>query len=125
MNTRSKEKIKHIQSDYQRVVAQREKLVSHRRRGLFRRLSAFGIITAITGYFMISTFFSQDEAFENKLAEKEQLNNDLVQMQKEQGKLEEEIVKLNDDEYIAKIARRDYFMSDENEIIFSIPKEDE
>ncbi|KAA0543704.1 septum formation initiator family protein [Bacillus sp. BGMRC 2118] len=125
MNTRSREKIKHIQSDYQKVVTQREKLVSHRRKGLIRRFSAFGIITAITGYFMISTFLSQDTAFENKLAEKEQLQNTLVQMQKDQGKLEEEIVKLNDDEYIAKIARRDYFLSDENEIIFSIPEEDE
>ncbi|MBM6616094.1 FtsB family cell division protein [Bacillus suaedaesalsae] len=125
MNTRSREKIKHIQSDYQKVVAQREKLVSHRRKGLIRRFAVFGIITAITGYFMISTFFSQNAAYENKLAEKEQLKHELVQMQKEQGKLEEEIVKLNDDEYIAKIARRDYFLSDENEIIFSIPEEDE
>ena len=41
-----------------------------------------------------------------------------------QSALEEEIVKLNDDEYIAKLARRDYFLSDEGEIIFNIPDSD-
>lgn len=37
--------------------------------------------------------------------------------------LQEEIVKLNDDDYIAKLARRDYFLSENNEIIFNLPKE--
>jgi cell division protein DivIC len=125
VDRRSKEKIRHIQSNYQKIVAEREKLVSHRRRGLVRRLAAFGIILSFTGYFMISTFFSQNTAFENKLEEKKQLESNLEIMQKKQGKLEEEIVKLNDDEYIAKIARRDYFLSDDNEIIFSVPTEDD
>jgi cell division protein DivIC len=125
MNIRSKEKIRHIQSDYQKIVAEREKLVLHRRRGLIRRLTAFGIILVIAGYLMTSTFLSQSAAFENKLEEREKLESELKQMQKQQGKLEEEIVKLNDDEYIAKIARRDYFLSDENEIIFSVPESNE
>ena len=34
------------------------------------------------------------------------------------------LAKLNDDEYIAKLARQEYFLSDKNEIIFSLPKKD-
>jgi len=36
--------------------------------------------------------------------------------------LEEEIVKLNDDEYISKLARKDYFLSENGEVIFNIPE---
>jgi cell division protein DivIC len=125
MGSFKNEKIKQIQSDYHKVVEQREKLVSYRRRGLVRRLTAFGIIVSVVGYLMISTFLSQTSAHENKIMEREHLQSELKEMKKKQGKLEEEVVKLNDDEYIAKIARRDYFLSEENEIIFSIPQEPE
>ena len=43
-------------------------------------------------------------------------------MQKEEEQLKEEIVKLNDDEYIAKLARKEYFLSDDGEIIFNLPE---
>lgn len=42
-------------------------------------------------------------------------------MKKKQDIYEEEIIKLNDDEYIAKLARREYFLSEKNEIIFNLP----
>ncbi len=123
MDKFNNDKIRHIQSDYQKVVEDRQKLISHRRRGLGRRLTAFGVISSIVGYLMISTFLSQSAAYENKIMEREQLQIDLEEMKKNQVKLEEEIVKLNDDEYIAKIARRDYFLSEGNEIIFSVSEE--
>jgi cell division protein DivIC len=43
-------------------------------------------------------------------------------LKKEETLLKEEIVKLNDDDYIAKLARKEYFLSDENEIIFTLPE---
>ena len=59
-------------------------------------------------------------------------------MQKEQKKLEAagqleevlskqellnlQIAKLEDDEYIAKLARKEFFLSEEGEIIFTMPK---
>ena len=46
----------------------------------------------------------------------------LAKLEKEQRLLEEEIVKLNDDEYIAKFARKEYFLSDDGEIIFNLPE---
>ncbi|MBO1910044.1 septum formation initiator family protein, partial [Microvirga sp. 3-52] len=39
----------------------------------------------------------------------------------EQEMLMNQLAKLEDDEYIAKLARQEYFLSDDNEIIFSMP----
>ncbi|MFD1736911.1 septum formation initiator family protein [Bacillus salitolerans] len=124
MNAMKREKHKQIQSDYQKVVVEKEKLVLHRRRGLVRRLTVFGIVVSIVSFFMITTFLSQNEALGHKLEQRNKLQAELQKMETKQTRLEEEIVKLNDDEYIAKIARRDYFLSNENEIIFSIPEDD-
>jgi cell division protein DivIC len=124
MDSFKNDKIKQIQSDYHKIVEQREKLVLYRRRGLIRRLTAFGVVVGILAYLMISTFFSQIAAYENKIDERDRLQAELQGMAKQKVQLEEEIIKLNDDEYIAKIARRDYFLSEDHEIIFSIPDED-
>ena len=43
-------------------------------------------------------------------------------VQEEQEMLKRQLVKLNDDDYIAKLARKEYFLSEKNEIIFSIPE---
>lgn len=53
--------------------------------------------------------------------EKVQMEEKLAKLEKEQLILENEIAKLNDDEYIAKLARSEYFLSDKGEIIFNIP----
>lgn len=97
--------------------------VAKKRKRLVRRLSFFAIITFATAYFMISTLISQASVIEQKQAEKEKLEQELSQLKEDQSALKEEIVKLNDKEYISKLARRDYFLSDSNEIIFTIPDE--
>lgn len=97
--------------------------VAKKRKRLVRRLSFFAIITFATAYFMISTLISQASMIEQKQAEKEKLEQELSQLKEDQSALKEEIVKLNDKEYISKLARRDYFLSDSNEIIFTIPDE--
>jgi cell division protein DivIC len=77
----------------------------------------------VISYLMISTFITQSAALDKKQAEKERLEQKLAGLQKKQEILDEEIVKLNDDEYIAKLARKEYFLSEKNEIIFNLPKE--
>lgn len=74
---------------------------------------------------MISTYISQIAALDEREAEKKQLQRQLSGLERQQQILEEEIVKLNDDEYIAKLARKEYFLSEENEIIFNLPKKEE
>lgn len=96
---------------------------TRKRKRLFRRLAVFILFSTVISYLMVSTFLSQAAALEAKQAEKELLIKKLASLEKKQIILDEEIVKLNDDEYIAKLARREYFLSEKNEIIFNLPKE--
>lgn len=96
---------------------------SRKRKLLFRRLAVFALFASVISYLMISTFISQSASLENKKAEKDRLEQKLASLEKKQEILDEEIVKLNDDEYIAKLARKEYFLSEKNEIIFNLPKD--
>jgi len=42
-------------------------------------------------------------------------------LKNQQNSLKQEISNLNDDDYIAKLARKEYFLSNKDEIIFNIP----
>ena len=53
------------------------------------------------------------------------LIEELALHEKERDQLAKQLEKLNDDEYIAKLARQEYFLSDKNEIIFSLPKKEQ
>lgn len=120
-----KKNIARIENQY---VQQREKAgiaESRKRKLLFRRLAVFALFASVISYLMISTYISQSAALEKKQTEKDQLEQKLASLQKKQEILDEEIVKLNDDEYIAKLARKEYFLSEKNEIIFNLPKEKE
>lgn len=123
MSAIRKKNIAKIENQY---VQQREKAgiaESRKRKLLFRRLAVFALFASVISYLMISTYISQSSALEKKQEDKEQLEQKLANLQKEQEILDEEIVKLNDDEYIAKLARKEYFLSEKNEIIFNLPKE--
>ena len=118
-----KKNIAKIENQY---VQQREKAgvaETRKRKLLFRRLAVFALFASVISYLMISTFISQSATLEKKQAEKEQIEQKLASLQKKQEILDEEIIKLNDDEYIAKLARKEYFLSEKNEIIFNLPKE--
>ena len=71
---------------------------------------------------MVSTLISQNSTLADKKVEKEQAQQELSSLQKEESLLKDEIVKLNDDDYIGKLARKEYFLSDDNEIIFTLPE---
>ncbi|GIN93520.1 hypothetical protein J6TS1_50390 [Siminovitchia terrae] len=96
-----------------------------RRKLLVRRLSVFLVFTIVICTLLISTLVSRESALEAKKEEKALAEAKLAKLEKKQLMLENEILKLNDDEYIAKLARSEYFLSDKGEIIFNIPKEKE
>jgi len=120
MGVAPKQNVTRLQSSYIENQSVKEKALAKRRKGLIRRIIAFSIIGLVFSYGMITTILSQQANIEKNLEEKQQLEGEIAKLQEEQVVLEEEIVKLNDDEYIAKIARRDYFLSEEGEIIFKI-----
>ncbi|WP_442597386.1 FtsB family cell division protein [Neobacillus sp. D3-1R] len=96
-----------------------------RRKLLYRRLTVFSLFAGFVAFLMITTYMTQLSALEDKVAQKKQLEKQLAGLEKKQQILKEDIVKLNDDEYIAKLARKEYFLSEKNEIIFNLPENDE
>ncbi|WP_325048968.1 FtsB family cell division protein [Peribacillus saganii] len=114
-----------IQSPY---VKQHEKKVQtgeKKRRGLIRRLTLYAVFAVVLSIASASALISQAAVLEEKTAEKKNLQEKLDKLENKEVLLEEEIVKLNDDDYIAKIARKDYFLSNKGEVIFNLPKKEE
>ncbi|KAB2328838.1 septum formation initiator family protein [Cytobacillus depressus] len=125
MGAVKKRNVAQIHTSYVEQQEAAEIHAERKRKLLFRRLAAFFVGVAVLSFFMISTLVSQSSTMEEKLAEKKKLEHELALLKEKEVALEEEIVKLNDDEYIAKLARKDYFLSENNEIIFNLPEQRE
>ncbi|WP_102273300.1 FtsB family cell division protein [Cytobacillus massiliigabonensis] len=125
MSAIKKRNVAKIQTSYAKQQEVAEINVNMKRKRLFRRLTVFFLGAAAILVFMISTLVSQSSVLDEKRAEKKKLDQDLALLKKQEVMLEEEIVKLNDDEYISKLARKDYFLSENGEVIFNIPENKE
>ncbi len=123
MSSVREKNIAKIQSTYIHQQEIAEIASARKRKLLFRRLSLFLMFAALMSYLMITSFISQSSALEKKVVQKRQLDHELSELKKQQEILKEDIVKLNDDDYLAKLARKEYFFSENGEIIFNIPEE--
>ncbi|MCG3023959.1 FtsB family cell division protein, partial [Escherichia coli] len=97
-----------LNTEYSQQQQNLKKQTDRKRIGLIRRLTFFGVLALLIGIGIVTTLITQASAIENKKAEKEKLEQQLTKLESKEKQLESEIVKLNDDEYIKKIARRDY-----------------
>ncbi|MDO6851351.1 septum formation initiator family protein [Priestia megaterium] len=123
MSAVRKKKVAKLNTDYSHKQEQIKQNTDRKRIGLIRRLTVFGVLALIIGGLMVSALITQTSAIENKKAEKVKLEQQLTKLQSKQKQLKGEIVKLNDDDYIKKVARRDYFLSEDGEIIFNVKKD--
>jgi cell division protein DivIC len=111
-----------IQTTYVKQQEFAEIASARKRKLLLRRLSLFLAFAVFVSYIMISSILSQKATLDAKTTQKKQAVKQLADLKKQQDILKEDIVNLNDDNYIAKLARKDYFFSDKNEVIFNIPE---
>lgn len=110
-----------IRNDYVRSVEMEgERKKAHRVR-LFRRLTVFGLLVLMATIWVGSTIYAQTQTISEKEELRIQALQQLEEVEKQQSQLEEQILLLKDEEYLAKLARKDYFLSDEGEIIFTTP----
>ncbi len=124
-NIRQQNNVRTLQNDYVRA-SDEEMKVSKKQKVLFRRrMLAFSLLAGVLLYFLISTIFTQDQRIAKKEQEKEEILAELEKVKEQQEMLNLQIAKLEDDEYLAKLARKEYFLSEEGEIIFTIPKDKE
>lgn len=96
-------------------------LQRRKRRGLFRRLTVLAIIAIIFGGISFGTIYAQTSLLEAKRDEKVMLQDQLEQLQHEEKRLYQDIQNYNDLDYIADIARRDYYLSKPGETLFKLP----
>ncbi|WP_439144846.1 septum formation initiator family protein [Virgibacillus profundi] len=91
---------------------------------LIRRLVLFSMIVVITIGAMTAYHVKQRVLQSEKEEQYQQLEEELASLQHQETNLKEEIELLNNEEYILEIARTNYFLSKEGELIFKIPEED-
>ena len=88
-----------------------------------RRLLVFFVFAVAILGFLGKTIVNQNQRLEEKQVAKQQLKVEFEEVQDLQELLKLQLAKLDDDEYIAKLARKEYFLSEEGEIIFTIPEQ--
>jgi cell division protein DivIC len=92
-----------------------------KKKKLYLRLTIFFMFALFVSYSMVSSILSQASVLDEKVAQKKQMDKKLTKLKNEQASLKHEISNLNNDDYIAKLARKEYFLSNKDEIIFNIP----
>ncbi|MCB2657289.1 septum formation initiator family protein [Listeria monocytogenes] len=120
---KAKSKVARIENRYIKDTATMKKTRSRRRIALFRRLAFMAIIFAVVGGLLTITYTKQVLTLKEKKEKHVQVDKKMVAMKDEQDSLNEQIKKLHNDDYIAKLARSEYYLSKDGEIIFNIPEE--
>ena len=90
-----------------------------------RRIAIFLILAAVAIVALVKANMVQHERLAAKEEAKAAATALLDEALHKQELLNLQIAKLEDDEYIAKLARKEFFLSDEGEIIFTIPNTSE
>ncbi|MBD8034837.1 MULTISPECIES: FtsB family cell division protein [Solibacillus] len=102
--------------------AQMKAKIAVRRR---RRMAVFFILATVAIVVLVKANMVQHERLAAKEEAKVAATELLDEALNKQELLNLQIAKLEDDEYIAKLARKEFFLSDEGEIIFTIPNKSE
>ncbi len=116
-------KVEQIDNEYVRQQKKQEARRRQRVRQLKKRMTVYlvGLVIVVIGF--ATVYIGQNKKYDVMLAEKATLEKQLTEVEKEQEKLQHQLEKLDDDEYIEKLARQQYLVGKEGEIIFSIPEE--
>ena len=86
-----------------------------------RRICCFGAIACIGIFAILLSVFKVVAQIVDKYQEADNLEMQLADLKKEEENLNDEILKLQDPEYLARYAREKYFYSKDGELIIRIP----
>ncbi|WP_170005985.1 FtsB family cell division protein [Bacillus fonticola] len=113
-----------LREQQQREWSQQDEQRRKKRKYLVRRLTMLFLVTFLAGGALITGLVVQAQTKVTKQEQYIELQEKLSTLEQEQQDLENQIEKLNDDEYVGKLAREEYYLSDDNEIIFSLPDDE-
>ena len=89
-----------------------------------RRTMVFGSILLGIAIVLLLVAFNQKRANEELYSEVLATTEVLEDKNKQHSDLEQQIRQLNDDNYILRIARSEFFLSEEGELIFNLPDQE-
>lgn len=90
-----------------------------------RRTIVFGSILLGIALVLLLVAFNQKQANEELHNEVLATTEVLEEKNKQHSDLEQQIRQLNDDNYILRIARSEFFLSEEGELIFNLPDKEQ
>lgn len=122
--TKRKKTVLRMQSEYIDEYHAQIDRKKRRKKGLIRRLIAMSAVMLLLVGVMVYYHVSQRILYSEKQEQYETLQSEMIQLKKEEKELLEEINLLSDDEYILDIARTNYFLTKEGELIFQIQDDD-
>lgn len=123
--TRKNQTVAKIKSDYMKKYNAQMERSRRRKKRLIQRLLFASIVIVVT-FGVLSTYhFKQRSLYSEKQEQFDELTDQMTVLEQEEKELVEEINLLNDEEYILDIARTNYFMSKEGELIFQVQEEEE
>ena len=122
MKEQKQRKITHLKNEYTQTKTKQ----AHKEAAKQKRRRRLMVIVTISCAFIIALsvkLWSNIQLLENIEQQAAVSQKELKETKKEQSALNKDINKLKNDDYIAKLARSQYYLSKENEIIFSFPED--
>ncbi|GEK34496.1 FtsB family cell division protein [Kurthia sibirica] len=113
--------ISRIHQDFVKQEEIKAKRLHNRKVSLYRNLAIMTTIFFLTVGSLLFTLAHQKNNLQEKKEAEIALKRELDNQKEQQKELKTQIVKLDDDDYIAKIVRKDLFLSKKGEKIFNIP----
>jgi cell division protein DivIC len=124
-DTKRKKMLHKINNDNIDAATKEARIMAKIRKQRKQRVLIFLGIVVLTVVAFMHKIHTQNERIAEKQIQQQQLAAEYEEIQDLQERLKLQIAKLDDDEYIAKLARKEYFLSEEGEIIFTIPEDKE
>jgi len=113
-----KDTVTRMKSDYIQEYEAQERKEKRRRKAILKRLVVFSTLAVLVLGSLTIYHFKQRSIQADIENEYTELQEEMIQLEKEEKDLMEEIAMLKDEEYILELARTNYFLSKEGELIF-------
>ncbi|MDT8862656.1 septum formation initiator family protein [Alkalihalobacillus sp. MEB130] len=114
-------RVREMDNTYIQQREQELEMAARKRRGLLRRLSVMAIFVVALASIASVSIYTQASSLDEKRQEQVELEEQLKQLQAEEARLRQDIENYNDLDYIAEIARRDYYLTKPGETLFKLP----
>lgn len=111
-----------IETEYVRSLQKKEIWRNKQKKRLRKKLFFYALVAFVVFGGLTNMYIQQKQTLQDKEQEKAETLAKLEEAKDEQEHLKLQLVKLDDEDYIAKLARKEYFLSNKNEIIFSVPE---